>query len=222
MFERDSPFQRWERLDDSTAKGPGVSDMKGDDAVFESARILAAFHDSLGHEPNLTFNPGLILGGTIARLDPGGGAGSASGKSNVVAESCLVTGDLRALSLEQREQAKAGMRRIVGRHLPATDATVTFDDGYPPLAPTDGNRRLLALYDQASRDVGAGPVGPVDPRLAGAADISFTSGHVPMALDGIGLMGSGGHTVRETADLRTLPSQAQRVAVLLSRLGERR
>ena len=34
-------------------------------------------------------------------------------------------------------------------------AEIAFDDGYPPLAPTEGNRRLLAMYDQASRDLGA-------------------------------------------------------------------
>jgi len=42
---------------------------------------------------------------------------------------------------------------------------------------------------------------------------------VPMALDGIGLMGRGGHTADETADLATLPMQARRAALLLSRLA---
>jgi glutamate carboxypeptidase len=39
-----------------------------------------------------------------------------------------------------------------------------------------------------------------------------------MALDGLGLMGSGGHTVEETADLSTLGSQAKRAAVAMYRL----
>lgn len=110
------------------------------------------------------------------------------------------------------------MREIVSRHLPGTSAEVEFSDGYPPLAPTDGNRRLLSLYDQASRDLGFGPVTAVDPADAGAADISFTAGRVAMALDGIGLMGTGGHTVEETADLTTLPSQTKRAALLMYRL----
>jgi len=61
-------------------------------------------------------------------------------------------------------------------------------------------------------------VAAVDPAKAGAADISFTAEHVDAALDGLGLMGTGGHTVDETADLRTLSSQAKRVAILLYRL----
>jgi glutamate carboxypeptidase len=317
VFERDSPFQRWRRLTDSTALGPGAGDMKGgivvmltalralkeagvldrlevavvltgdeekagapldlarrdlreaarradvaigfengdgdpstavvarrgatswvlraggkaahssqvfradvgSGAIYEAARILSAFHDSLRGEPHLTANPGTILGGTAVSFDRGEARGSAFGKTNVIAESTVVSGDLRALSLEQRERAKERMRAIVARHLPHTGAELAFDDVYPPLAPSEGNRRLLALFDQASRDLGYGPVAPVDPARAGAADISFCEGLVGMALDGVGLMGEGGHTVRETADLRTLPMNAKRVAVTLARLA---
>jgi glutamate carboxypeptidase len=42
---------------------------------------------------------------------------------------------------------------------------------------------------------------------------------VKMALDGLGLSGTGGHTVHETGDLTKLPLQTQRVAVLLYRLA---
>ena len=108
---------------------------------------------------------------------------------------------------------------VASSSLAQTKATITFDEGYPPLAPTDGNRKLLALYDQASRDVGAGPVTAVDPDRAGAADVSFVAGDVPMILDGIGMMGDGGHTVNETADLSVLPSQTKRAALLLYRLS---
>jgi glutamate carboxypeptidase len=75
------------------------------------------------------------------------------------------------------------------------------------------------MYDRASRDVNAGPVAAVDPDRAGAADVSFVAGQVPMILDGVGLMGTGGHTVQETADLATLPSQTKRAALVLYRLS---
>jgi glutamate carboxypeptidase len=42
-----------------------------------------------------------------------------------------------------------------------------------------------------------------------------------MAIDGIGLLGHGNHTADEVADLRTLPIQSQRLAVLLLRLNKR-
>ncbi len=114
------------------------------------------------------------------------------------------------------------MTAIVTSQLPGSESELTFTDGYPPLAPSDGNKRLLALYDSASRDLGAGAVTAVDPAAAGAADISFTAGLVDMALDGLGLMGEGGHTVNETADLETLSSQAKRAALLMHRLSLRK
>jgi glutamate carboxypeptidase len=111
------------------------------------------------------------------------------------------------------------MTSIVAESLPHTKAEIAFEEGYPPMAPTDGNRRLLALYDQASRDIGAGPVTAVSPDRAGAADVSFVAGEVPMIIDGIGMRGDGGHTVNETADISMLPTQISRAAVMLYRLS---
>jgi glutamate carboxypeptidase len=193
----------------------------GAGAIFEAARILDAFHEELAGEEYLTFNPGVILGGSSVDFDPDRTRGQAAGKINVIAESAVVAGDLRALSEEQLQRAKSAMRRIAGESRAQASAEIVFEGLYPPLAPAEGNRRLLALFDESSRDLGFGPVEAVDPSRAGAADISFTAGLVEMALDGIGLMGTGGHTVEETADLRTLPMQAKRVAVLLHRLARR-
>jgi glutamate carboxypeptidase len=189
-------------------------------AIFEASRILNGFRERLAGEPHLTFNPGVILGGTSVEFDEARSGGGAAGKSNVVAERARVTGDLRALSKAQLEAARAAMREIAGRSLPGTSATLTFEDGYPPMAPGDGNARLLALYNQVSEDLGLGPVTAVDPDRAGAADISFIAERVPMALDGVGLSGRDDHTANETADLTTLPTQTTRAALLLYRLSQ--
>jgi glutamate carboxypeptidase len=190
----------------------------GSGAIFEAARILNAFREQLAGQPHLTFNPGTIVGGTSVEHDAVQARGTAFGKTNVIAEHAVVNGDMRTLSPEQLAKAKQAMEAIVKTSLPHTEAMITFEDGYPPLAPTEGNGKLLAMYDQASRDVGAGTVTAVDPDRAGAADVSFVAGQVKMILDGVGLMGSNDHTVKETADLHTLPSQTKRAAVFLLRL----
>lgn len=190
----------------------------GAGAVYEISRILTRFYEGLSDEPKLTFSPGVLLGGTQVEFDPGQGRGTAFGKNNVVAEHAVAAGDIRALSPEQYRRARDEMLAIVDDSLPRTSAELTFSEGYPPMAPTDGNRRLLSLYDEVSRGLGLGGVEAVDPRKAGAADVSFVAGRVPLVLDGIGLMGEGGHTVDETADLTTLPTQTQRAALLLYRL----
>ena len=189
----------------------------GSGAVFEAARILATFHDQV-RDSNLTISPGLIAGGTSVQFEEASRA-RVFGKTNVVAESTFVRGDLRAFTLEQRERAEATMRAIVARNLPHTSAGITLVHGYPPLAPSEGNLKLLDMFDEASRDLGFSAVGAVDPRMAGAADVSYAEGRVLGAIDGLGLMGPGGHTVEETADLSTLPIQAKRVAVMLLRLA---
>ncbi len=193
---------------------PGV----GSGAIYEAARILTEWHRVLGGEPNLTFNPGVIVGGTDVAYDVPASGGTAAGKSNVVAEKATVTGDLRTITLEQLERARARMAFVAAQNLPGTGATLTFDEGYPPLAPSPGNARLLTLFDQVSRDLGYGPVSPVDPRNAGAADVSFTTGLVDMAIDGLGPGGGNDHTVDEWILLPTLAMQAKRAAVLMLRL----
>lgn len=191
----------------------------GAGAIYEAARILDQFYQKLSHEQYLTFNPGFALGGTDVRPDTSGTEGSAAGKTNVVAKEMFISGDLRTLTPEQLASSRETMREIVANHLPHTTAEIKFEDGYPPMAPTDGNRKLLSIYDRVSRDLGFGPVVAVDPSRAGAADISFVANLVPMAIDGLGLSGHDDHTVNETADLRMLPVVTKRVAVLLYRLS---
>jgi glutamate carboxypeptidase len=191
----------------------------GAGAIYEAARILAGFYDTLAGEPNLTFSPGVVVGGTTVDLDVAQARGTAFGKTNVVAGEVRVTGDLRTLTPEQLARAQQRMQEVAAANLPGTSAELTFAEGYPPMAPTEANRQLLARLDEVSRDLGFGPVSAVDPRRAGAADVSFVATLVPAALDGLGLMGDGGHTDQETADLATLGLQAKKAAVLLHRLA---
>jgi glutamate carboxypeptidase len=194
----------------------------GAGAIFEMSRILTEFYQKLSSEQYLAFSPGLALGGTLVSADSGGTSGSASGKNNVIAEKTTVTGDMRTLSPEQLAKTEKAMREIVSHHLPKTGGEITFDDGYPPMAPTDGNRRILAMYDRASRDLGQGGVAAVDPSKAGAADVAFIASAVPMVIDGIGLSGHDDHSEKETADLRMLPAQTKRAAVLMLRLSQQK
>ena len=192
----------------------------GAGAIFEMSRILTEFYQKLSGEQFLAFSPGLALGGTLVAVDSNNTAGTASGKTNVIAQKTTVTGDMRTLSPEQLAKTEKAMREIVSHHLPKTGGEITFDDGYPPMAPTDGNRRILAMYDQASRDIGTGSVTAVDPSKAGAADVAFIANIVPMVIDGIGLSGHDDHSDKETADLRMLPSQTKRAALLMLRLSQ--
>jgi glutamate carboxypeptidase len=196
------------------------NDEVGYGAIYETARILEAFRAQLEQEKNLTFNPGMIIGGTSIDFDLDKSSGSAFGKSNVIAQKAKVKGDLRALSNKQLKSAKQTMQKIVKNNLNHTTAELIFEAGYPPMALTKGNLDLLAQYSQVSQDLGYNVVKPANPRKAGAADISFAAEHVDMSLDGLGLMGSGAHTKNEIADLTTLNKNIEKTAILIYRLSK--
>ncbi len=194
------------------------SENTGAGAIFEAARILNAFYNEVKGEELLTFNPGVILGGTQVDYDPGQSKGTAFGKTNVVAGEVQVYGGLRFISEEQKENARNKMRDIVSRNLPQTSASISFSDSYPAMKPTEGNMALLKTLDKVSRDLGYGKVEAYDPGKRGAADISFIAQYVD-GLDGLGVMGSGAHSPSETIDLSTFTALTERAALLIHRLG---
>jgi glutamate carboxypeptidase len=187
-------------------------------AAYELVRILDDFREELP-EPNLTFNIGLILGGATATVDEGGIRGSATGKTNIIAETAIARGDIRTLTLEQDQRVMAKMRDIVSRHLPGTGAEISFDPGsYPPMAPTSGNSALLGRLNLVNRDLGLATMEPLDPLRRGAGDIGFVA-HLVDGLVGLGAAGSGSHAPGETIELSSLDRQAKRAAILMSRLS---
>jgi glutamate carboxypeptidase len=185
-------------------------------AVYEAARILDAFRQQVP-EPGLTFNPGVILGGTEVAFDDANSKGSAFGKTNVIANTVTVKGDLRYLDYAQRDRAQARMREIVAQSLPGASANIAFRDSYPPMAVTPGNLKVLDLYSQASSDAGLGAVGAVPAEARGAGDIQFVAPYID-SLDGLGVSGSGAHSPDERVELSSIERAAIRSAILIYRL----
>lgn len=187
-------------------------------AIYELTRILDAFRRELA-EPNLTYNVGLILGGSQAELNGDDTGGTAAGKPNVIAATAIARGDIRTLSPEQETRVRERMQAIVARHLDKTEAKLAFsDDGYPPMAPTDGNKALLARLNAVNVSLGLPEMPAGDPANRGAGDISFVA--FIDGLVGMGMAGEGSHAPGETADLRSLDIQAKRAALLMSRLAK--
>ena len=315
VFEEDNPFQKFVRIDDSTAAGPGVQDMKGGNivilyalralhaqgalndrtitvvltgdeespgepvsaaraslinaaknsdaalafeggsrdaegdlivtarrgssgwslrvtgraahssgifgnntgagAIYEAARILDRFYGEIRGERTVTFNPGIIVGGDQAALT--GNEGTASGKTNIVASTAIVRGDLRTLTDEELNRTRERMRAIVAQNLPATKAEITFEDRYPNMPPTPGNTALMNVADGVNRALGMGGVRAFDPASRGAGDASFVAPHVDV-IDALGPLGTGSHSERERLHLPSLTRATKRAAVLIYRL----
>jgi glutamate carboxypeptidase len=190
-------------------------------ANYELIRILDAFRRELP-EDKLTFNVGLIGGGTSARLDSGKIRAEVAGKTNIIAGQAVARGDLRALSREQIARVQARMQAIVAQKLPGVlTATLEFEDGYPPMAPTAGNLALLARLNTVNADLGLPPMAALDPVKRGAGDISFVAADVD-GLVGLGPASDGDHTPQERVDIPSIWRQATRAAILMTRLSRER
>ncbi len=185
-------------------------------AIYEGTRILNAFREQL-MEPNLTYNVGLVLGGTSVGYSDDTATGTAFGKSNVIARDFQARGDIRYLTPEQGERVKRRMREIVAQSLPGAQANITIGESYPPMPPTDAGRRLLDLYSQASQDAGLGTIGTLDPSMRGAGDVQFVAPYTT-GIDGLGAAGSGSHTDDEDMEIASIERGAIRAAIILHRL----
>lgn len=200
--------------------GGVFSSGSGYGAIYELARILNEFRETLSSEQYLTFNPGVVVGGTTVEYDSTRISGSAAGKINIIAPSAYAHGDLRFLTPEQLANARAKMTEIVGKHLPQTSASISFSDGIPSMPPTPGNYKLLAILDKVTKDLGQGPTEALDPGLRGAGDVSYVAQYAD-ALDGLGVDGARSHTPDETVNIKSLPRSTERAAVLFNRLSHR-
>jgi len=207
------------RTSGETGHSSGIfSESKGYGAIYELARILDEFRTELP-EPSLTYNAGMVLGGTTATVDDAGNNGSATGKDNIIAPTAYASGDIRTLSNEQTDRVEKKMEAIVAKHLPKTNATLTFGEGYPAMAPTDQSRALLGLLNQVNTSLGFATMPELDPLKRGAGDIAFVGDLLP-GLAGIGATGEGAHAPGETVDISAQPINTKRDALLMYRLSK--
>jgi glutamate carboxypeptidase len=189
----------------------------GDGAVYEISRCIDEFRQQLP-EKDLTFNVAFVVGGSTAALDPSQTSGQFTGKSNVIPPIAYASGDIRTISDEQTMRVEAKMTQIVAEHLPKTDASIEFEDGYPAMPATPGNRALLGLLNQVNSDANLPHMFELDPLMRGAGDISFIAKYDD-SLAGLGAIGGNGHREGEFIDLDHQATQVKRAALLMYRLS---
>ncbi len=194
------------------------NERSGAGAIFEAARILNEFYEEVRGEEYLTFNAGTIMGGTDVNADCTTPEGRAFGKTNVIPNRVVVRGGMRTISQQQLDKAREAMQAVVARSLPVTEASISFVDSYPPMAPTEGNRHLRNILSQINQDLGRDAMPVLDAARRGAADISFVAPYTD-GLAGMGAYGKGGHTPNESLELDSMAIAIQRAAILIYRLS---
>jgi glutamate carboxypeptidase len=190
-------------------------DKLGFGAIFELARIVNQVQTVLSKEKYLTLNPGIILGGTHVKYNNVTAEGTAFGKDNIISSMAVVAGDLRYLTVAQKNKAERIILATINQHLSGTTSSVKFEEAMPPMPPVAANLKLLNKYSQISQTLDYGPVTELPPDLRGGGDISHIAPYISAGLVGLGAVGTGEHSKQETLDVDSLVIQSQRAALLI-------
>ncbi len=199
------------------AHSAGIFNGSNFGSIYEATRIVNSFRETLGKEENLSFNPGLFIGGAEVNVDVEAQQGTASGKTNIISPKTVVIGDLRFLTETQKNNARNTMKQIVAQNLPGTKASIRFRDGIPSMEPTKGNQALADMLSKASEDMGLGKVVAGNPGSRGAGDISYVAAYLD-CLDGLGASGRGAHAPGEVLNTKEFPILMKRATLLIYRL----
>jgi glutamate carboxypeptidase len=111
---------------------------------------------------------------------------------------------------------------IASGNLPGSKAEITFSESGPGMPPTAASRGLLAKLNAVNKELGVPPMPELDPMLRGGGDISGVAHLIDGGLIGLGAAGEGSHAPGETIDLKSLPLQAKRAAILMTRLSRQK
>ncbi len=188
------------------ASHAGAAHQDGRSAIRELAYKIIELENMTDYESGLTVNVGLVSGGEAR---------------NMVAPCAEAYVDLRYPSLEQGVAAKQEFESIAASlyGFPADSDEVNTDVWInlhrPPKIPTAESDFLLNRTIAIGRLLGE-QIGISD--SGGGTDGSLTQALGLPTLDSLGLIGNGGHSQREQAELSSFTQTTSRAAILIHRL----
>ncbi len=174
----------------------GADHAKGVNAIEELAHQILTIQSFTDYESGTTLNVGEVGGGT---------------RSNVVPAEAWANVDVRIVRAEEGPKIEAKMKGLKA-HNPKAILEVTGGINRPPLVRTS---QIAALFSKA-KEIAAGLGIEVDETgTGGASDGNFTAAMGIPTLDGMGVVGDGGHALSEHAVLSSLPERAAILAAML-------
>ena len=164
-----------------TARGrpahSGGRHQDGRSAILEIARQVVAIEGMTDYKRGLSFNVGLISGGTAA---------------NTVPEHCTASIDMRIRTMADAEALDRHLRALTP-HNRDVKLEISGNINRPPYEKNAGIEALCAHARTVAQEIG---FELVDVHAGGGSDANFTAHLVP-TLDGLGVDGNGAHTLEE-------------------------
>ena len=186
VLERKS-VMRYKATFTGKAAHAGNAHADGRNAINEMAYWTLALAGLTNYETGLTVSVGVVNGGV---------------GYNTVAPNAFMDVDVRAVDKSQKKIIDDAIEKLKEH---AKAAEIGVEAGcvayQPPMASTPETADLGAIIDAASKEFGASTEWV---KAGGGSDGNFTSGAGACTVDGIGPVGSGGHTDAEYLELKSV------------------
>jgi glutamate carboxypeptidase len=181
----------------------GVEPEKGRSAILAAASAVTTLHGLNGRWPGVTLNAGVIAGGT---------------RPNVVAERCSLQVDLRALTQQTFDEARAEVERVAASpSVEGVSCELRTTASHPPMEKGPATARLADLAIAIAGELG---FELHDTTTGGASDGNTTAAAGTPTLDGLGPIGGDDHSADEWLDLDSVVPRTTLLAALINRAGE--
>jgi glutamate carboxypeptidase len=141
----------------------------------------------------------------------------AGDRPNVIPDLGVAVADIRAFSEDEFARIERDLNRAAQAKLIAdTTVTVVVTKSFPPMMTNPATDQLAGraqkLYRELERTLGTETAG-------GAADSGYTAGVGTPTLDGLGLVGAGGHSLDEYVDLDSIVPRVYLLARCIMQMG---
>jgi len=178
----------YEVITSGKAAHAGTSHPKGANAIVQLAEVIWRIDSLTDYERDLTFNVGVVSGGTV---------------TNRVPHYAEAQVEMRAFAVDVFEEGIARMLALNGY-----SSVRSAKDGYPcqvrielqsrvaPWSPNPATDHLLAIWQAAARSVG---LAAVREERGGLSDGNLIWRHIP-TLDGLGPSGANAHCSEQSPD----------------------
>ena len=174
----------------------GADHQQGINAIEELARQILTIQGFTDYETGTTLNVGVVRGGT---------------RSNVVPAAAWAEVDVRVMNAQEAARIEARMRELKP-HLAGTTLEVSGGVERPPMVRTP---QIAALFGQAQAMAAQMGFRLTEAGTGGGSDGNFTAALGVPTLDGMGVVGEGGHAVHEQVLISSMPERAALLAAML-------
>jgi len=174
----------------------GADHARGVNAIEELAHQVLAVQALTDYEIGTTANVGLISGGT---------------RANVVPAAAQFEVNVRAWTRVNQQAIHEQMMNLRAAH-PEAKVIVEGGVGVPPMERTP---EIAALFQRAQGLAAAMGIALEEGRTGGGSDGNKTAALGVPTLDGMGIVGDGGHAINEYGEISSLPERAAIMATML-------